>query len=342
VTAYSVTYDAQPHTAAGTATGVNSESLAGLNLSGTTHTNAGTYNGDAWSFTNANYNSQNGTVNDLITARAALVAYIGQQTFVTSGTSATTAQVTLSASMQDPTGLALAGATVDFIDLLTNTTLAKGVKVSPVAGSPANTGTANTIVTLSTGQFGSQTYEILVKLTANYDNTAQPQAAKTAAIAVMKPALTNQTIGAGTVAAAATAGRFASSSPALFQIGLAYNKSGANLQGQINLTIPQADGGFLFVKSNSISSMAVSGKTSVIYTKATVTRVLLDGTQVGIDAGVSFRIDSVDGAPDKVGFTVLSSKTSELYYSNNWTYDSPTAAWRTTPWQVATGAVTIN
>ncbi len=63
-----MTYDCNAHTATGTATGVCSENLSGLlNLSATTHTNAATYNGDAWSFAgNANYNSTNGTVNDQI------------------------------------------------------------------------------------------------------------------------------------------------------------------------------------------------------------------------------------------------------------------------------------
>src|SRR5262249_2693024 len=39
-----------------------------LDLSGTTHTNAGTYNGDGWSFTDptGNYRSASGTVNDII------------------------------------------------------------------------------------------------------------------------------------------------------------------------------------------------------------------------------------------------------------------------------------
>ena len=59
VTPYSVTYDGNAHTATGTATGVGGESLSGLNLSGTTHTNAGTYTGDAWTFTDTtgNYNT---------------------------------------------------------------------------------------------------------------------------------------------------------------------------------------------------------------------------------------------------------------------------------------------
>jgi hypothetical protein len=79
VTPYSVTYDATAHTASGTATGVGGVSLAGLNLSGTTHTNAGTYNGDAWTFTDAsgNYSDANGTVNDAIAKATATVVVTG-------------------------------------------------------------------------------------------------------------------------------------------------------------------------------------------------------------------------------------------------------------------------
>jgi hypothetical protein len=67
VTPYHVPYDGNPHTATVTATGVDGVDLsASVNLSGTTHTNAGTYNGDAWSFSSPNYASQNGTVDDKI------------------------------------------------------------------------------------------------------------------------------------------------------------------------------------------------------------------------------------------------------------------------------------
>jgi hypothetical protein len=66
VTPYNVTYNGLAHTATGTATGVFNESLTGLVLSGTTHTAAGTYAGDAWTFTNANYNDASGTVSDSI------------------------------------------------------------------------------------------------------------------------------------------------------------------------------------------------------------------------------------------------------------------------------------
>ena len=63
VTPYNVTYDAAAHTATGTATGVSGERLGGLNLSGTTHTAAGTTS-DPWTFTDVtgNYNNASGTV----------------------------------------------------------------------------------------------------------------------------------------------------------------------------------------------------------------------------------------------------------------------------------------
>ncbi|MBA3882703.1 MAG: hypothetical protein H0X73_08315, partial [Chthoniobacterales bacterium] len=80
VTPYSVTYNGAAHSAAGTATGVKGEALTGLNLGGTTHTNAGTYNGDPWSFSNDNYNDATGTVDDSIAkANATIIVngYIG-------------------------------------------------------------------------------------------------------------------------------------------------------------------------------------------------------------------------------------------------------------------------
>ena len=64
VTGYSVTYDGQPHTATYTITGVNSETgatVGTVDVSATTHTNAGTYTNEAWSFTGtANYNDTSG------------------------------------------------------------------------------------------------------------------------------------------------------------------------------------------------------------------------------------------------------------------------------------------
>ena len=66
VTPYDVTYNGQPHTATGTATGVNGTNLASDLTIISAHINAGVYNTDSWSFTDPNYVSQSGTVTDVI------------------------------------------------------------------------------------------------------------------------------------------------------------------------------------------------------------------------------------------------------------------------------------
>ncbi|WP_218016462.1 hypothetical protein, partial [Flavobacterium glycines] len=70
VTPYNVTYDGAAHTATYTISGVNGENgatVGTIDVTATTHTNAGTYTGDAWSFTGAsNYNNANGTVDNAI------------------------------------------------------------------------------------------------------------------------------------------------------------------------------------------------------------------------------------------------------------------------------------
>ncbi|HET7034120.1 MAG TPA: MBG domain-containing protein [Thermomicrobiaceae bacterium] len=78
VTGYGVTYDGNPHTATGSATGAKGESLSGLDLSGTTHTGAGSYT-DTWTFTDStgNYNDTTGTVSDTIGKATPTIAVAG-------------------------------------------------------------------------------------------------------------------------------------------------------------------------------------------------------------------------------------------------------------------------
>jgi hypothetical protein len=66
---YIVPFDGSSHSATGTAKGVVGETLAGLDLSGTTHTSVGTF-ADSWSFVDStgNYNLASGSSNDQITA----------------------------------------------------------------------------------------------------------------------------------------------------------------------------------------------------------------------------------------------------------------------------------
>jgi YDG domain/Kelch motif/Galactose oxidase, central domain len=90
VTGYTVFYNGAPHTATGTATGVGGVDLsAGFNFSGTSHTDAGDYPNDPWSFSGApNYNDKNGTVHDHID-KAPVTATAGSGTATYDGTTKT-------------------------------------------------------------------------------------------------------------------------------------------------------------------------------------------------------------------------------------------------------------
>jgi hypothetical protein len=67
-----------------------------------------------------------------------------------------------------------------------------------------------------------------------------------------------------------------------------------------------------------------------VYTKASIYKV--DGSgATAIDGNVTLRMDVYDGggSGDMIGFTVLSSKDSTLYYSNNWVWNPTKKSWST-------------
>ena len=111
VTPYSVIYDGAAHTATGTAKGVLDEDLVGLDLSGTTHTAAGAYAADPWTFTDVtgNYNDASGTVDDAIgLASSTTVVTCAAGPFTYNGS----AQTPCSVSVTDAGGLNLTPAPV--------------------------------------------------------------------------------------------------------------------------------------------------------------------------------------------------------------------------------------
>src|SRR5206468_2391960 len=80
VTPYSVTYDGNAHTATGSVKGVKDEALTGLDLSHTTHTAAGSYATDSWSFTDSTGNYKNvaaTTITDAIAKADATISVDG-------------------------------------------------------------------------------------------------------------------------------------------------------------------------------------------------------------------------------------------------------------------------
>ena len=177
----------------------------------------------------------------------------------------------------------------------------------------------------------------------------------------MIPSTTNSMQGTGDVAGGAAGGKYADAVHARYAVGMKYTSKGTNVQGQVQLVLERGTYGTYYVKSNSITSVAFTNPDSnkvnrdvTLYTKASIYRVEPSGAMTSIDGNVTLRIDAREvcktdpcaaGSYDLIGFTVLSSKDSSLYYSNNWVLDATTKSWKTVPQPVSTTgsrAVVIN
>jgi large repetitive protein len=159
VTPYNVTYDGNAHTAAATATGVGSVNLnADMNLSGTTHTNAGTYSSDPWSFTdpNGNYKSASGTVTDIINKASQTITFDPAVTLYTYSVDGT---FSVSAT-------ASSGLTVSFASLTTGICTVSGTTVTML-----NPGTC----TIQATQGGNSNYNGAAPVSVNFTIGQIPQ-----------------------------------------------------------------------------------------------------------------------------------------------------------------------
>ena len=136
VTPYSLIYDGNPHTATGTCHGVKGETLSTLDLSATTHTDAGDYPGDAWTFTasTGNYNNTSGIVNDNITPTSSTVTVTCPASVPWTGSS----QTPCTASV---TGAGVVSQTVTW-SYTNNTNIGVAAAIATFAGDANHTGSS--------------------------------------------------------------------------------------------------------------------------------------------------------------------------------------------------------
>jgi hypothetical protein len=97
VPGYNVTFDGAEHTATGTATGVGGVNLSALlHLEGTTHTNAGDYPEDVWTFDgDANYNAATGFVANSISRASSMTTVTCSASETYTGSALTPCSVTV-------------------------------------------------------------------------------------------------------------------------------------------------------------------------------------------------------------------------------------------------------
>jgi len=105
-----------------------------------------------------------------------------------------------------------------------------------------------------------------------------------------------------------------------------YNKSGTNLQGNINVII--RNGGHVYqIKGNSMTSLANqinssgSGGTSTFNGKASIQDITNPLASISIDGGAALQVTLHDngdpGTSDTIGITVW-NKSGGLWFSSNW------------------------
>jgi hypothetical protein len=220
VTAYCVDFDGSAHTATGTATGVLSESLTGLVLTGTTHTAAGTYAGDAWSFSNANYSDASSTVNDGI-INAVITAPVN----------------TVTGSTGNVGSVANAGAGATYTWGITGGTITGG------------TGTTN--ITFTAGGIGTLTLNVTVTTSTGCSKAKSANVAVLSSVSVTSVSPTGGTIAGGSAVTINGAG-FISGATVTFGGSAATNvvvassvkitaRTPAHALGAVNVTVMNPD-----------------------------------------------------------------------------------------------------
>src|SRR6266498_443545 len=182
VTPYSVPYDGNAHTATYTITGVNGETgatVGTVDVSNTTHTNAGTYASDSWSFTGAaNYNNIAATtISDNInkaTPTATLAVNNSPQTYDGSAKSAT---VAISAS-------SVPGAVANILTGGAATQTNANTYAVTADFVPTDTANYNTLTGLSAGNFVIDKATPTATLAVNNSPQTYDGSAKSATVAI--------------------------------------------------------------------------------------------------------------------------------------------------------------
>ncbi|MFM7870382.1 MAG: MBG domain-containing protein, partial [Actinomycetota bacterium] len=282
------------------------------------------------------------------------VVYSGQTEVQTRSSSDTFARVTLSASITadfdsvdasntcTEGGPSVSDATATFRDLSTGQVIASGVPIAEVGGN-CEEGIATIFTSLSSGQMGMDVHLIEVTIAGSFSGANDFQignAPESASVVVSMPSATGTMMDSGGLPFVAqssyyslgTEGSLTSAMDGDDVVIAGYRfvagTRKVSPKGQAVLVIPAPNGGVYYIKTNSITSMSVGSTMTTIFTKANIQLIGGDcETPCAVDGNVSLRLDISSNGD--VGYTVQSSKTSALYYSNNW-YKSG-KVWKTMP-----------
>jgi hypothetical protein len=276
-----------------------------------------------------------------VTKENAGAYYAGNLFALTSSTTSSTATVALSATVKDITAVtgdpaydADAGeipfAKVTFVDG-SGTPLSAGcsnLAVGLVSLADPKVGTATCNWSANIGTQDSAQFTVGIKVDGRYTRYAS---ADDTVVTVSKPFGTNFITGGGYLVNKSSAGQKAGGAGAKTNFGfnVKYNKSGTNLQGNINAIIRNGSRVYQ-IKGNSMSSLYVASSTAPSPTKpakatfngkASIQDITDPLAPEGIDGNATLQVTMTDkgepGTYDTIGITVW-NKAGGLWFASSW------------------------
>jgi len=285
---------------------------------------------------NFSLSNANPTTSLTINPEDARITYTGPLNAATTSTTSTTATVTLSATIQDITATADAGtdnsagdirnATVTFINRDNGNIIAANVPVGLVNTGDTKTGTA---VYNWTGVAVNQyTIGIIVNNYYGRNTSADDQ------VLNVYQANGDFITGGGYLTLTNSNGLKAgdAGSRANFGFNIKYNKSGTNLQGNINVIVRRTEGGVMHtyqVKGNSMTSLSVDPSVSTAHPyptalfngKASIQDITNPLSPISVEGNGTLQVNMTDagdpGSSDKIGIVVY-NKAGGVWFSSYW------------------------
>jgi Bacterial Ig-like domain (group 3) len=297
-----------------------------------------------------------------ISPENALATYSGALMAWGSSTSATTAAVTLSATVQDVPSTTLdpaygdiRNAKVTFINRDTKTNIGNciGLSVGLVNSGDTTTGTSTCTATLGIANGGSSQYTIGI-IVGNY--YTRNDSGDDTVVTVSQPLVSNFITGGGYLVMQNSAGLYPGQTGTRnnFGFNVKYNNSGTNLQGNLNVIVRNAARVYQ-IKGNSMTSLAVNycplpgepgyqtgGCTAPVSPctttasamcpisatfngKASIQDITDPLNPVSIDGNATLQVTMTDngsGSADTIGITVW-NKSGGLWFSSAWLGSPP-------------------
>jgi hypothetical protein len=296
----------------------------------------GVYSGDG------NYATQTGSTTLTVNPEDSRATYSGMTEVGGASSSATTAAVTLGATIQDITALDatndpsagdIRNAKVSFYVLELGQTVCSNLSVTLVSASDPKTGTTTCTWTAPIPTAGYQTYTVRVDVGGYY--TAPTTGDAMATVNVYQPQTSSFITGGGYLVLSSSSGQYAGApgSRNNFGFNVKYNKSGTNLQGNIN-SIVRNNGHVYQIKGNSMTSLAVTPSTGCLQAtsgspctatfsgKASILDITNPNNIISVMGNATLQVTMTDkgepGSSDTIGITVWNG-SGQLWFSSNWT-----------------------